>query len=189
MSGWQKRKCKDKFGRQIWERVHWGPNLFSVEIYVGFIYWIFVLCSTSFFCVDSFPKDNWLYFLDFKFLKVISPTVKFAPWRYLLFKYLLQKLGTIVIEGILRSQSSSSSIWLISVCCQLSKGYLWNLIRYFQGFTKYVCLKCSHHCNPLNLLDYIIAEDHLFSLLKINYLHCSGLQGENERAMERQQGR
>lgn len=35
----------------------------------------------------------------------------------------------------------------------------------------------------LNLLDYIIAEDHLFSLLKINYI--AGVCKGSERAMER----
>ena len=46
----------DKFATE--EKFHLGPKLFGVEVYSGFLHWTFILFSTSFSCIDSFPKDN-----------------------------------------------------------------------------------------------------------------------------------
>lgn len=32
------------------ERGHWCPKLFSIETYIAFVHWIFILFSTSFSC-------------------------------------------------------------------------------------------------------------------------------------------
>lgn len=72
--------------------------------------------------------------------------------------------------------------------CQLSEEYFCHLVSYLQGFAKYVCWKCSYHCNPLNLLDYWDADGHDAAYWKlITYVAKGRGKGNGEAAGGRRQ--